>query len=106
MDKGQEQPSSTGRQRLDKWLFFARFAKSRAVAQKWISEGMVRVNGVTVAYASLSLKAGDRVDILSWNGIRQRAHGVEVLLPGTRRGPYEEARHLYTDLGWQDVEEQ
>lgn len=105
MDKGREQPESPGRQRLDKWLFFARLAKSRAIAQKWIVEEMVLVNGAVATQPSLLVKAGDRIDLLSWKGMTRREHGVFMRLPGDRRGPYEEARLLYEDLGWRDVED-
>ncbi len=103
MEPGGEQPVSMGRQRLDKWLFFARLAKSRAIAQRWIAEDLVRVNGQPVQQASHGLKRGDRVEILTWRGLERSARTVIMLLPGERRGPYEEARHLYEDLGSADL---
>lgn len=94
-----EQPQSEGRQRLDKWLFFARLAKSRALAQKWIAENLVRVNGRDGLQPSHVLKSGDKVELLAWRGIQLTVHTVVVLGPGDRRGPYEEARRLYDDQG-------
>lgn len=99
MAQGGEQPASVGRQRLDKWLFFARIAKSRAIAQKWLSDGLVRVNGATVSQPSHAVHSGDKIEILSWRGIRLQGRLYQVKLPGSRRGPYEEAKLLYTDLG-------
>lgn len=57
------------------------------------------VNGRAAAHPSLSLKPGDRVDLVTWRGIRAHVHSVTVLAPGMRRGPYEEARMLYEDHG-------
>ena len=96
--EGQQQD---GRQRLDKWLFFSRLAKSRAVAQKRISDGEVIVNGRKAIQPSFSLRIGDRLELLTWRGIRLHAQLVTVRDLGERRGPFDEARHLYEDHGWQ-----
>lgn len=58
-----EQPLESTRQRLDKWLFFARMAKSRSLAQGYVQSGQVKVNGVTIRQPSHTVKAGDRLDI-------------------------------------------
>lgn len=58
-----EQPLESTRQRLDKWLFFARMAKSRSLAQSYIQSGKVKVNGVSIRQPSYLVKAGDRLDI-------------------------------------------
>lgn len=99
MDDGGEQPTSIERQRLDKWLFFARIAKSRAIAQKWISDDLVRVNGTGHLQSSHVIRSGDRIEILSWRGIVFHARTYVMIGAGDRRGPYEEARRLYRDLG-------
>lgn len=103
MERG-EQSTPVDRQRLDKWLFFTRLLKSRAIAQKRISDGEVRVNGRVAAQPSLSLKPGDRVELISWRGIRSYVHTVTVRAGGDRRGPYEEARLLYEDHGCEERE--
>ncbi|OAP38944.1 RNA-binding protein [Sinorhizobium glycinis] len=87
-------PSSPARQRLDKWLFFARLIKSRSLAQKAIEAGHVAVNGARTTQSSAQVKAGDTLEL----SLERRDLVVRVLLPGTRRGPYEEARLLYEDL--------
>ena len=46
-------------QRLDKWLWFARFFKSRSLATKVCSSTRLRVNSVPVAKAHYSIKVGD-----------------------------------------------
>jgi ribosome-associated heat shock protein Hsp15 len=80
--------------RIDKWLFFARIAKSRSLAAKLVANGNVRVNGDKVVQASRHLRVGDTVTLT-------RDHRVQVLrlcATGTRRGPAPEARLLYDDL--------
>jgi ribosome-associated heat shock protein Hsp15 len=99
MNDGREQPSDRrepgqGRQRIDKWLFFARLRKSRSLAAKSVDQGDVSVNGQSVRQPSFNVKVGDTI-ILS---LDRRDLVVKVLLPGARRGPYEEARTLYEDL--------
>lgn len=83
-----------GRQRIDKWLFFARVMKSRTLAAKLVQAGRVRVNGEKAAQASDTVRAGD---VLTLN-LDRRIAVLRVLAPGERRGPYEEARTLYEDL--------
>ncbi|MBP1885605.1 RNA-binding S4 domain-containing protein [Sinorhizobium mexicanum] len=92
----EKQPASApaSRQRLDKWLFFARLIKSRSLAQKAIEAGHVAVNGVRVTQSSAQVKTGDTLEL----SLERRDLVVRVLLAGVRRGPYEEARLLYEDL--------
>lgn len=92
----EKQPPSAPamRQRLDKWLFFARLIKSRSLAQKAIEAGHVAVNGKRETQSSAQIKAGDMLEV----SLERRDLVVRVLLPGSRRGPYEEARLLYEDL--------
>lgn len=88
------QPSSGPRQRIDKWLFFARMAKSRSLAQSQIQSGKVRINGSPVTQPSYLVKAGDRIDL----SLERRNLVLSVKHAGTRRGPFDEARLLYDDL--------
>jgi ribosome-associated heat shock protein Hsp15 len=88
------QPSSGSRQRIDKWLFFARMAKSRSLAQVHIQNGHVRINGERIVQPSHAVKAGDRIELT----LERRTVVLVVRLPGTRRGPFEEAKLLYEDL--------
>ncbi len=89
-----EQPLDTTRQRLDKWLFFARMAKSRSLAQSYIQSGHVKANGVTIRQPSFAVKPGDRLEI----GFERMDRILVVKSSGTRRGPYDEARLLYDDM--------
>ncbi len=88
-----EQSQDSGRQRLDKWLFFARMVKSRSLAQSYIQSGNVRVNGAPVRQASHVVKIGDRLDI----SLERVDRVLVVKAAGDRRGPYEEAKLLYDD---------
>ncbi len=82
------------RQRIDKWLWFARVVKSRTLAQKLALSGRVRVNGERNDSASRLIKPGDTLTIAMEN----RARVLRVVLPGSRRGPAAEAQALYEDL--------
>ena len=83
------------RQRLDKWLWFARFAKTRTLAAKLVAGGFVRVNGQRVENAAKAVAEGDVLTI----AVHRTTAVVRVEDLGSRRGPAPEARLLYTDLG-------
>ncbi|MAH85584.1 MAG: hypothetical protein CBB68_15270 [Rhodospirillaceae bacterium TMED8] len=80
--------------RLDKWLWHARFFKSRSLATQFCSAGKLRVNGIIIKKAHHELKTGE---VLTFAKGR-RVFVVKVLGLGTRRGPATEAYSLYTDL--------
>lgn len=82
------------RQRLDKWLWFARFAKSRTLAAKLVTSGFVRINGQRTDNAAKALAVGDVVTI----ALARATMVVRVEDLGVRRGPAMEARQLYADL--------
>jgi ribosome-associated heat shock protein Hsp15 len=82
------------RQRLDKWLWFARFAKSRTLAAKLITSGFVRVNGQRAESAAKAVAVGDVITLaLARSTLVVRVEGL-----GMRRGPAPEARQLYLNL--------
>jgi ribosome-associated heat shock protein Hsp15 len=82
------------RQRLDKWLWFARFAKTRTLAAKLVASGFVRVNGQRTDSAAKGLAVGDVVTL----ALARATVVVRVECLGERRGPAPEARLLYADL--------
>jgi ribosome-associated heat shock protein Hsp15 len=84
----------SGTQRLDKWLWFARFLKSRSLATTLAASGRLRLNGVIVAKAHQQVKPGDVLTFPLGPHIRV----IKVLQPGSRRGPAPEAQGLYEDL--------
>ena len=81
------------RERLDKWLWRARFYKTRALAAAAVSAGKVRVNSVRQTKPGATLKIGDALTIAKAG----RVHVVIVEAFGTRRGPAAEALGLYRD---------
>ena len=85
---------SEPRPRLDKWLWCARFYKSRTLAADACASGRIRVNGTAVAKAHHGLKEGDVLTFPLGRQIRV----VRVLAFACRRGPFSEARRLYENL--------
>lgn len=92
---GGEAAAKAERIRLDKWLFFARFAKSRAVAVSMIEAGCVRINSRKVDGAAAPVRAGDVLTLTLPQGVSV----IRVLALGTRRGPPAEARMLHEPAG-------
>jgi len=82
------------RQRIDKWLFFARVVKSRSLAAKLVQAGRVRINREKADQAAQPVKPGDVLTI----NLDRRVIVLRVVLAGQRRGPFEEARTLYEDM--------
>ena len=80
--------------RIDKWLWHARFCKTRGIAQQKAEAGHIRINGHRVEKASANVRVGD-VMILPVGG---KVIALRVLELGSRRGPAQEARALYEVL--------
>ncbi|HET6520934.1 MAG TPA: RNA-binding S4 domain-containing protein [Geminicoccaceae bacterium] len=80
--------------RLDKWLYFARFFKTRTLAAELAAKRRVRVNTQVVAKPHYRVRPGDVLTFPQGRVIRV----VRVLTLGERRGPPSEARALYEDL--------
>jgi len=78
--------------RIDKWLWAARFFKTRSLAQQAIAAGRVKLNEARVK-SSHELKAGDalaiRVGDFEWQ--------IVVSALSDKRGPAEQARKLYQE---------
>jgi ribosome-associated heat shock protein Hsp15 len=80
--------------RLDKWLWQARFFKTRALAADLAESGHLRINGQPTRKPGAGVGAGD---VLTFpQGARIRV--VRILAIGLRRGPASEAQMLYLDL--------
>ena len=80
--------------RLDKWLWYARFFKTRALASKAISNGRFRLDGEVMSKPHRQAKCGQ---VLTFSqGTRIRVVRIKVL--GSRRGPAPEAALLFDDL--------
>ena len=81
-------------QRIDRWLWCARFIKSRSLASGFVQTGRLRVNGERISKASRIVRPGDVLTFPLGPHIRV----VKVLAPAARRGPAPEARALYEDM--------
>lgn len=90
------QPDAEDRtwQRLDKWLWCARFLKARSDCARLVSEGLVRINRQPTDKPHARLKPGDVLTVPLPHTVRV----VRVLSLATRRGPAPEARTLYEEI--------
>jgi ribosome-associated heat shock protein Hsp15 len=79
--------------RIDKWLMYARFFKTRALAAKAVAAG-VRINGARTDKTHALVRPGD---VLTFKQAR-RVRIIKVIGIGERRGPATEAATLYEDL--------
>lgn len=80
--------------RLDKWLWFARFCKTRALSQKLIESGHVTVNGAKVCKVSANVRVGDGIELVL--GPVKRVITVRAM--AERPGPAPEAQLLYEEM--------
>lgn len=87
-------PAPAGRQRLDKWLVYARAVKSRSLAQRSIEEGLVRVNSARVTDADWPVGAGDVLTMT----LHGRLRVWRIVSTAERRGPAVQAATLYEDI--------
>ncbi|HQT72681.1 MAG: heat-shock protein [Acidiphilium sp. 37-67-22] len=78
-------------QRLDKFLFLARFVKTRGVAVRLVAAGGVRINRQVTEKPHAKLRPGDVLTL----SLSQGVHVVRVVTFAARRGPAAEARRLY-----------
>jgi ribosome-associated heat shock protein Hsp15 len=82
---------SEERLRLDKWLWCARFYRSRELARKACESGHLRINGFRVEKAGREVKLGD---VITVPHVREIV-AVRVVAAAKRRGPAKEAQSLY-----------
>ncbi len=80
-------------QRIDKWLWHARFARTRGAAQRLALSGHVRLNRDKVTVASRTVRAGDVLTLALGRGVRV----IRVCAISDRRGSFEDAQRLYRD---------
>ena len=80
--------------RLDTWLWYARFYKSRSLSSKAILSGKLRVNSNRIIKPASKVKINDVLTINHVNMVRI----IQVQILGARRGPASEAQKLYNDL--------
>ena len=80
--------------RIDKWLWYARFFKSRALASRMVSSGRLRIDGDAVSKPHRHVQVGQTLIFPQGEVTRT----IEVRALATRRGPAIEAQALYHDL--------
>ena len=90
-DRASPRPPS---RRLDQWLWFARFVKTRSLAARLCIAGAITVNREIIRRANHTVRIGDTVVVPQGALCRK----VRVLGLGLRRGPAPEARLLYADV--------
>jgi ribosome-associated heat shock protein Hsp15 len=87
--------------RLDKWLWAARFFKTRSLAQQAVGGGRVQLNGARTKPAH-EVKVGDTVEVR----VGEWRWEIHVKALSDRRGPAEEARKLFDETEESRVERQ
>ncbi|MEM7721313.1 MAG: RNA-binding S4 domain-containing protein [Pseudomonadota bacterium] len=80
--------------RADKWLWQARFFKTRSLAAKVVASGHVRINSTPVSKPASPVGPGDVLTFPQGRIIRV----IKVVALATRRGPAPEAQELYEDM--------
>jgi ribosome-associated heat shock protein Hsp15 len=81
-------------QRLDKWLWCARFMRARTDCAALVGQGSIRINRQATDKAHAKLRLGDVLTV----PVRGQVHVVRVLALSSRRGPPAEAAGLYEEL--------
>lgn len=80
--------------RLDKWLWFSRFFKTRSLAASVVAAGDIRVNGDRVTKRATQISAGDVLTFAIGHNVKV----IKIIATGLRRGPAPEAQGLYEDI--------
>lgn len=80
--------------RLDKWLWHARFVKTRSLATKLCQSSRIRINDREGVKAHYPVKPGDVLTFPLGRHIRV----ITIVALGERRGPAQQAQALYEDL--------
>lgn len=86
--------SAAGSIRLDKLLWFLRFARSRSLAQAIVAAGHIRLDGRRVTRPSCAVHVGQTLVL----PVGERIEVVRLLALPVRRGPAAEARACYRSL--------
>ena len=92
MPDGAETPRIV--QRLDKWLVYARFCKTRSQAAKLVMDGKIRINARKVEKPDAKLHQGDILTMTAFSGVQL----IKILELAERRGSADAAHHMYEIL--------
>ena len=88
-------PGAAGSIRLDKLLWYLRFARSRSIAQAMVAAGHIRLDGRRITRSSCAVHAGATLVL----PVGERIEVVRLLSLPLRRGPATEAQACYERLG-------
>ncbi len=80
--------------RIDKWLWYARFFKSRTLATKLVNSGKLRLDGNLINKSHKQIISGQILTFPYGNEVKV----IKVINLGYRRGPAVEAKELFEDL--------
>jgi len=80
--------------RLDKWLWYARFCKTRTLASKLCGDGHVRIDGASTKKPNATVRPGQVLTFVQHHHVRV----IKIIALAERRGPAPEAQLLYEDL--------
>jgi len=80
--------------RIDKWLWHARFCKTRSIAQLKAAQGQIRLNGQRVEKPSAEVRVGDVLTFPAGG----KVISIKITGLAKHRGPAQEARILYDIL--------
>ena len=83
------------RQRIDKWLCYARVVKTRSLAARLVEDGFVRINGLRSVSPAKVVLVGDVLTI----ALERRVRVLRIVGTGERRGPFKEASLLFEEIG-------
>ncbi len=92
---------ATERQRLDKWLWFARLVKTRKQAVRLVEDGYVRIDARRADVPAESVGPGDVLTI----ALERQVRVLRILAIAERRGPNRDAQLLFEDLTAKDAAE-
>ncbi|MBV8591302.1 MAG: RNA-binding S4 domain-containing protein [Acetobacteraceae bacterium] len=93
VDRDAVEPA-TAFQRLDTWLWCARFMRQRSECARMVTEGAVRINRQPTDKPHARLRVGDVLTVPCRGSVRV----IRVLQLAKRRGPASEARRLYDEI--------
>ena len=80
--------------RIDKWLWWARFFRTRSLSTKIITKGTVRLNSRRIVKPSVEIEVNDVLTFTFGKSVRV----IKVLSLGERRVNYEEAQKMYENM--------
>jgi ribosome-associated heat shock protein Hsp15 len=93
-DPAESEAGGDAPQRLDKWLVYARFARTRTAATELVERGRVRLNGARMTNPARPVGPGDVLTLALPHATRV----VRVLGAAERRGSFTDAQALYDDV--------